>query len=126
MIRSNACALNRSAIFCVFVLCGASIQALPTEVEDEWDALDAPTKEIYEDAASDLVAPKLTSVESQKEPAQAAPVRQALKTTCRINIMRSNLLETAKQAFTKLEVLLLATGPRHGEIWSYPMSWWHF
>lgn len=79
MIGSNAAMTKRRAVLCLLLLCIFLLQGSATEVEDEWDALDAPTKELYEDEASNKPAPVLASEGREKEAAEAIPVRQALQ-----------------------------------------------
>ena len=69
--------MRSCAALCVLLLCSAAVQGLQNQVEDEWDALDAPTKELYSSEANDLSAPQLASKSREKEAEEATPVRQA-------------------------------------------------
>ena len=60
------------------LLCTTATQGLQSHVEDEWDALDEPTKELYKDKAHGLSAPELASESREREADEAVPVRQAL------------------------------------------------
>ena len=52
------------------------IKGLPTEAEDEWDALDAPTKETYLDEGLGLSAPELIpNKQPIDQPAEASTAR---------------------------------------------------
>ena len=65
-------------VFCTFLLCTTTTQGLQSHVEDEWDALDAPTKELYQDETHGLSAPQLASNGRENEADEAVPVRHTL------------------------------------------------
>lgn len=50
-------------------------QGISPEVEDEWDALDSPTKELYRDETKNTPAAEFSSVGKHKETEQAHAVR---------------------------------------------------
>ena len=52
--------MSKLWIYTIFLLSSSAlIDGLPTEAEDEWDALDTPTKEAYLDEGNGLSAPEV-------------------------------------------------------------------